>query len=90
MVAREAIRNEICIIVADILSELNLLDIGTRPNKKYSPEDREKQRRVTWALMREALTRWRSMAEENVRRPEDVTEDHLELTHALDFVEDPM
>ena len=90
VVALEPIGNEVCMIVADIPTDLNLSDIGTRPNKSYSPEDREKRRKATWALMGEAFTRWRSMAEEYVRRPEDVAEDHLELTYALDFIEDPM
>ena len=95
VVASEVIGDEICLIVADIPTDQNVSDIGTRPNKKYSREDREGRRKASWDLMGAALTRWRLTTEEYVKRPEDVAEDLVlailteESTYALDFAEDP-
>ena len=58
------------LVMADIPSEENVSDIGTRPKVKYSPEDVKFRTERSWSRMQAALENWKKTARSYLKRVE--------------------
>jgi len=88
VIAGVEIPASIPLVVADVPSLQNVSDIGTRPNKDYTPADREYRRKSTWDLMQAAYANWVTTAKEYHDRPGEVAEDiEGRDTYALELLE---
>ena len=72
------------IVMADVPTTVNVSDIGTRPEKDYTPAEVEYRRKQTWADMQTAYNKWKEDASAyHVRKLAGQAPDSLSSTPVL-------